>query len=271
MQILDGKNHCHGAYEKFVLDWIVELLNTGRHWGFLDVSPMAQNYSSAVLQRADAEFLKTLRALVDQWIASGINEDDTETPSHRYVRGLPKGYSESLFDILHRWLLRNMPQPALMNEGRIAILDQRPKLSHGADAETFAREMAIYYLKELLESPAPDRLGRCQNHKCRTYFGRKRENKGDIKRGAYCGNCKLIGAAERTRLSRQRRGNERMDAAAKIWPLWTKSHRRSNRAEWVAMQVNRQFPHWPEIRGKWVTQNMEQITKRVDEGESSQH
>jgi hypothetical protein len=151
------------------------------------------------IARADAAFLTTLRALVDQWIDSGINEDGIERPSSRHVHPSPKGYQESLFDILLEWLGRNRPRPALMRDGKLGILDLRPNL-HGLELDTYARESAIFYLSELLECPAPHRLARCKN--CRTYFARKRERKGDIKRGTYCGKCELLGAAERTKLSR---------------------------------------------------------------------
>jgi hypothetical protein len=259
MEILDGKNHRRGAYEKFVLGMTVERLNNGRHWGWLDHPHVAKNYTPEGILRANATFLKTLRALVDQWIESGVREDGIDVPSSRYVRGLPKGYSESIFDVLHGWLGRNMPKPALMNDGRIAILDQSPR--PGLEAETYAREAAIFHLKELLESPAPHRLAKCKN--CRNYFARKREHKGQIKRGTYCGNCELIGAAERTRLSRQRRKNQLLEAAAKAWPQWTRSHRNPSQAEWVAKQVNTQAHSGVHIHAKWVTQNREKILERV--------
>jgi len=263
MEIFDGKNHYRGAYEKFVLGQMVELLNTGRHWGLLQHPLVAQGYTPEALRRADAAFLTTLRALVDQWIDSGINEDGTETPSSRYVRGLPRGYSESLFDILCGWLGRNMPKPLLSSDGRIGIIDQPPN-HYGLEAETYAREQAIYYFKELLESPVPHRLGKCKNPECRTYFARKRERNGGIKRGTYCGNCELIGAAERTRLSRQRRKNQQLDAAAKAWAQWKKSNKHPSQSEWVAKQVNKQICTGTRIQAKWVTQNRNEILKRMD-------
>jgi hypothetical protein len=87
-------------------------------------------------------FITTFRALVDQWIDSAVNEDGTETPSSRYVRGWPKGYPESLFDALHGWLGRNMLKPALMSDGKISILDRRLDL-YGLELDTYARETAI--------------------------------------------------------------------------------------------------------------------------------
>jgi hypothetical protein len=261
MQILDGKNHQRGAFEKIALDRVVGLLNGGRHWGWL-ISPVtAKNYTPEAISRADAAFLSTFRALVDQWIESGINEDGLETPSSRYVRGLPKGYSESLFDVLHRWLGRNMPKPALLNDGKIGILDRMPEL-YGLDLDAYARESAIYYLKELLECPDPYRLARCKN--CKRYFARKRAHKGVIKRGIYCGSCELVGAAERTRLSRQRRKDQQLDAAAKAWAQWTRSRKHPNHADWVARQVNRQALGGAPIQAKWVTQNKKNILQRVN-------
>ncbi len=261
MQILDGKNHRQGAYEKIALDVIVGHLNGGRYWGWLAAPITAKNYTPEAIARADSLFLTTFRALVDQWIASGVNEDGTETPSSRYVRGLPKGYSQSLFDILHGWLSRNMPKPALMNDGKIAILDQRPRLL-GQDLDSYARESAIFYLTELLNCPAPHRLARCNN--CREYFARQRERKGNIKRGTYCGKCEPIGAADRTRLSRQRRKNLQLDAAVKAWSQWRRSNSYPNQSEWIAKQVNKQVPSGNQIRAKWVVQNRKEILERVN-------
>lgn len=192
-----------------------------------------------------------------------MGDDGTETPDTRFVRGLSEGYSESLFDILLAWLNRNPPRPALHNDGKIGIFDQRPA-PHGLAPRTYARESAIFFLKELLECPAPWRLGKCKNLQCGTYFARKRARKGILKRGAYCGKCLLIGGAERTRRSRQHRKNQQLDAAAGVWPQWRNKPNTPNRSGWVASEVNKRFPRWPGIKGKWVTQNSTEILKRVE-------
>src|SRR5882672_1320351 len=103
MQILDGKNHQHGAFEKIALDRIIGLLNSGKYWGWLDAPITAKNYAPEAILAADATFLATLRTLVDRWIDSGINEDCIEKPSARYVRPASERHSESLFDILYGW------------------------------------------------------------------------------------------------------------------------------------------------------------------------
>ncbi len=262
MQILDGKNHQRGAFEKVALDVIVGLLNTGKYWGWISFPPTSSNYTPEQIRLADTAFLTTLRALVDQWINSGIREDGVETPSRRNVRPAPEGYLESLFDILLGWLSRNVPKPALMGDGKIGILDRRPE-PYGLEVDVYARETAVYYLKELLECPAPHRLRRCK--KCGVYFARERERKGDIKRGSYCGKCEPVGATERTRLSRRRRKNQQLDAAAQAWPHWAKSRRHPNRAEWVAQQVNKRIQTGTPIQAKCVTQNKGQILERLNE------
>ncbi len=152
---------------------------------------------------------------------------------------------------------RNMPKPALLTNGRIGILDRRPE-PYGLAVDEYARETAIYYLKELLECPAPHRLGRCRNSRCGRYFIRRRERKTEIKRGAYCGGCQLIGAAERTRLSRQRTKERLLHAAAEAWPRWTKSNRHPVREDWVAREVSK-HAGTVRIQRKWVSQNKKAV------------
>jgi hypothetical protein len=66
-------------------------------------------------------------------------------------------------------------------------------------------------------SPFWSRIGKCANPVCKRYFLRKRQRKTPIKRGSYCGSCKLIGGAERTRLSRERLKREMLAVAAQAW------------------------------------------------------
>jgi hypothetical protein len=252
----------HGAYDKIALDVILERLNGTEYWGWIKLPPTSIQYTREDLLRADEVFLSTLRRLVDQWIASGLSDDGTETPSSRYVRPAPKGYTESLFDVLRGWLELNMPKPALLTNGQIVVVDQTPEL-YPRDVDSYSRDTAIYYLKELLECPAPSRLGKCRN--CGTYFARKRERKRRIKRGTYCGKCELIGAAERTRCSRQRRKDRQLDAAALAWSEWTESNRHPNRANWVARRVNRQVRGGAAIQAKWVVQNRKRILERISQ------
>ena len=81
----------------------------------------------------------------------------------------------------------------------------------------------------------------------------------DIKRGIYCGNCKLIGGAERTRLSREQLKLEILEVAAVAWHDWSTNKRRTDRAVWVANEVNKVSGKTRFIRPKWVNQNRKKI------------
>jgi hypothetical protein len=73
------------------------------------------------------------------------------------------------------------------------------------------------------------------------------------------GSCKLIGGAERTRLSRERAKREMLQVAAQAWQEWGTRRRRTDRAAWVANRINRVFGKTRFIRTKWVNQNSEAI------------
>jgi transposase len=53
--------------------------------------------------------------------------------------------------------------------------------------------------------------------------------------------CKLIGGAERTRLSGERLKREMLQVAAQFWQEWDTRGRRTDRAVWVAIRVNKLF------------------------------
>jgi hypothetical protein len=133
-------------------DHVVGYLNGGKHWGRLDHPDVAKGYALETRQQADELFASSLRALADQWIDSGKDSKDIEEPLTRNVNKIPPGYAEPLFDVLSAWLGRNMPKPALMRTGKIAIIVQSPNLAT-LDPQFYARECAIYWFKELLDSP----------------------------------------------------------------------------------------------------------------------
>lgn len=264
MQVLDGKDHRGGRYERFVGDLVVDLLNGGKWWNHLEYTQPGAGPNPEAIGGLNLIFSTTLRELVDQYIRTGVDQDGIERPSNRRVRASAGEEPIPIFDTLLSWLQRNMPPPALMNEGVVAILEQRPR-PDAANPDQYARDTAIYYFKDLLDSPARTRIGKCANQKCQKYFLRQRERRREIKRGAYCGECKLIGAAERTRLTRLRRKEAQIEVAAQSWehrPLKLSDNRA---VSWIASQVNRKFPRWSPITSKWVNQNKNAILKRIQE------
>jgi hypothetical protein len=272
MEILDGKNHSKWA-QPHHLNREVSLLNGGPAWGWLDFPGVADEFTPEALKRADARFLESFRALANQWIDSGI-DNEVESPLTRDVRKVPPGYREPLFDILSRWLNRNMPLPALMNTGRIAIWAQAPNyqttdekgLVQNRDPEEYAEECAIYHFKELLETPGAHRLARCANPKCQRLYLRRRLRKKEIKRGTFCVECAGKGSQVRTRATRENRRRMLIALAADYWGEWEAGRKRGERSSWIALKVNRRSGMKgtrPPITGKWVSQNRTEIEREI--------
>ena len=205
MQIYDGKNHAGGAYERFFQGLNLDLLNSVEaHWGILAYprTPELNLPSEAECEAAASAFCTRLRAFVDGFILTGIESDGVEMPSNRRVRAsvdetpiMTSSIEEArvvIFDEIQASWLRNKPQPLLNGDGTMAIGANQPRWK-GQDPQLYARDVATYYFQELLSSPLSMRVGKCVNPTCKRYFLRQRKRKSAIKRGSYCGSCKLIG------------------------------------------------------------------------------
>jgi len=275
MEILDGKNHAGGRYERFIRDMILALLNGEEtRWGILNWPIPNLNLPSAPqCEAANSAFIIRLRAFVDGFIQTGIDNSGIETPSSRRVRAsvdeppiMTVSAEETpvvIFDEIYESWRRNQPRPLLNGDGTLAIGVDQPRWENQAP-ELYARDMATYYFQELLESQFWSCIGKCANPGCKRYFLRKRRRKTAIKRGSYCGRCKLIGGAERTRLSRERAKREMLQVAAQAWKEWGTCRRRTDHAVWVAKRINRVFGRTRFIRPKWVNQNREAIETFFD-------
>ena len=89
MQILDGKNHAGGHYERLFRDLILEFLNgEATHWGVLSWPriPELNLPSESECEAASVAFFIRLRAFVDGFLQTGIDSSGIETPSSRRVR-----------------------------------------------------------------------------------------------------------------------------------------------------------------------------------------
>jgi len=271
VQIYDGKNHAGGRYERFFRDLILGMLNgEEKHWGFLAWPriPELNLPSEAECEAASAAFFIRLRAFVDGFLQTGIDSNGVETPSSRRVRAsvdeapiMTVSTGEApvvIFDEIQASWLRNQPRPLLNGDGTMAIGVNEPRWEN-QDPILYARDMATHYFQELLASPLWTSIGKCANPTCKRYFLRKRQRKTAIKRGSYCGSCKLIGGAERTRASRERLKREMLQVAAEAWREWHTRARRTDRAAWVASKVNKVVGRRRFIRPKWVNQNRKAI------------
>src|SRR5579862_3711092 len=89
MQILDGKNHAGGRYERFFRDLILDFLNSEEtNWGVLSWPriPELNLPSESECEAASVAFFVRLRAFVDGFLQTGIDRSGIETPSNRRVR-----------------------------------------------------------------------------------------------------------------------------------------------------------------------------------------
>jgi hypothetical protein len=273
MQIYDGKNHAGGRYERFFREWIIDLLNRDDpRWSPLAWPrvPELNLPSESECEAASAAFFIRLRAFVDGFLQTGIDNNGIETPSSRRVRAsvdeapiMTISADEDpvvIFDEIQASWLRNQPRPLLNGDGTMAIGVNQPRWQN-QDPKLYARDMATHYFQELLESPLSTLIGKCANPTCKRYFLRKRQRKTAIKRGCYCGSCKLIGGAERTRLSREQLKQGMLRVAARAWLEWGARVRRIDRALWVANHVNKAFGKTRYIHRKWVNQNLGEIER----------
>ena len=159
MQVLDGKNHAGGRYERFIRDMILDLLNGEQtRWGLLNWPPIPNLNLPSASQReaADSAFITRLRAFVDGFIQTGFDSSGIETPSSRRVRAsvdeapiMTVSADEApvvIFDEIYESWRRNQPRPLLNGDGTLAVGVGQPRWENQAP-ELYARDMATYYFQ----------------------------------------------------------------------------------------------------------------------------
>lgn len=225
-----------------------------------------------------------LRVFVDQWIDSGRNVDGVDEPRSRnvYWRGLGHvGLTGNLGNVLADWNYEHLDGIRILPNGKRtvgmagsqsgrartleeayaehkAFYDPQPENEHEA------REIAIYWLQELLESPSSYRIARCDNTECGRYYLRRRAPRGTIKRGTYCERCATVASSVRVGTSRKQRKQKIIECAAGVWEAFKPSRRNPRKpdSDWVAIRVNQKSQTI--ITGKWVTQNRKAIEAEVE-------
>src|SRR5437667_3900970 len=140
---------------------IADMLNS-HYVPRFDHPGMEERFGSKAVRGAKAEFLKTFRRLVDQWIDSGKSGPDRsiDSPQDRDTNQVPPGCEKSLFEIRADWLGRNPPRWWLNRNGVVDIRTDPPRFNP-LDLDAHAQDQAGYYLEVLLDSPTRERLSRC--------------------------------------------------------------------------------------------------------------
>ncbi|HVW08798.1 MAG TPA: hypothetical protein VHC90_09455 [Bryobacteraceae bacterium] len=270
----------------FRLEWIVGLLNSA-DLASVHLEFHRKAYTSERVKRAEAERLKLLRWIVDQWIESGKDEYGNESPDRRDLSkcGFPvrPGTTEftptlamlagaNLLDAISHWLKRVRPRVKLGPRGEIEIELPEATLSllrngnASPNLQRYAIDAAISQFVEFVNTPGSDRLARCHNPDCGRYYLRLRSRKKAIKRGTFCSACLNAGAAARTKINRSIQRDVRIRLAADVWPAkrnMTQWDRRQADSIATKMNKKRTSSDAP-VTGKWVSQNRPEIEAEVE-------
>jgi hypothetical protein len=247
--------------KRFFTKWILAPLLNGEMPGSI-VERMGElsNATPETREMAVAEFRNTARRLCDQWIDSG-KCDGVEDPWRRNINWKTEERIP-LVETLRDYARRNPPRAEPGEDGRFDIwmLPTFP-----SDPILRARDMGVYHLIHLLDSPIRERLSRCEE--CSAYFTRARMPKKDmpVYHGTFCQKCKNKGAERRTVKSREQRTKRRIELAADAWNKWRPRARYGKREEWVAQQVNERQPvGWDCIKRNWVKWHMDEIVAEAE-------
>jgi hypothetical protein len=257
------------AYSNFTRkDWVpafVAHLVNNRSGIPLVLAPtdIETRYGADGMLHADGEFARCLRALVDQWIDSGVNADGYEETLNRNLNGTFLNSDVPLFNVLREWVGRNA-KPALSTSGKITLFE--PPVFTGLEPAPFGREHAIHWFMALLDCADAYRLARCNNPECRAYYVRLRVRKKKIKRGAFCGRCAGVASTVRTKASRQTQKSRLIVLAADVWPAtWKPTRGYTHQSDWVVAQMKKKMTNAPlTITRKWISQNRKAIDTEVE-------
>ncbi len=236
--------------------------------GFAVPRPGVRSAPQETRDAATKAFLRTLRGLVDHWIATG-RENDAENPWQRNVTASTPDYPQPIIKTLADYRDRNPPRVGIQGDGRFLVFPDlmrsegwpTPEPNLEATLQR-ARDFAVSEFLRLLESSGRERLFRCDN--CGAYFVRLRTPKKDlpIKKGTFCENCAGRGGARRMGETRAARQEAKLKAAAEAWLRWNYSHRHPDQREWVAREVSKRCG--VEIQRNWVSRNLVEILKRAE-------
>lgn len=287
MEILDGTSR-RGT--RNYPEYVAPILNAEFHkdaLGMLAGIPVPmRGFSSAPQETREqvvVEFLRTLRGLVDQWIASGKQAEGEEEPWGRNIEASTPAHPRPITDVLVEYREKNPPRVLIGGDGRFDIAMEPLRISAWPspppkleDTLERARDFAIFIFVQLLDSPSRERLFRCD--RCGKYFVHGRAPRRYIKQGTYClrKTCKRSAAKKRMESTRNKRTDEMVTFSSEVWPRWKPDF--GPRSKWVADRVisrtrdiavklgKKSENPYPRITGRWVTTHQAEIEKKVKEG-----
>jgi hypothetical protein len=247
-------------------EWVIPILNRTLRDSTIAMVPLRGDSSAPELVKEAANTcVVALRALVDQWLDSGGGSDASSGYSawRRSIYWTSSRYPTSLEEILASQA-GNLFRIVLMGNGRYAVARQVPQ-DDRSDPLQRARLYALNIFVALLESPARERLFRCEA--CNKYFVRERMPKKDsvTKHGVFCGACPHQASERRTNMTRYLRAGQMVSWAADDWEAWRPG--RESRSRWVSKRLNARIDKrpsaWKNIKANWVTRNQKAIEAEV--------
>lgn len=226
------------------------------------------------IQTVKGSIRKTMKLLVDQWIASGKNAGGADCPLDRNVNWTSPAFPvplETAFCALIT-LQSEGPREEMQPDGKRRLVRYLPHfdntLHEGRESWSDAlnehgQRLAMFSFAQLLDSSYSYHIARCDG--CKGYFAYERKPRRTIKRGIFCKDCKPRASLVRTKASRETERGKLLDLAAKFWPQWTE-RKHPNRALWIAEKINAQRKGTERrITQKWVSRNIDIRTGKVKE------
>ncbi len=187
-----------------------------------------------------------LREHIDQWIQSGYDAEDRETPWARHLSG-------ALLKKLKSFHAQNPLQVRVQEWGEVlCAIPAEPSASGD-----FAAHEAMRLMFTLLDSEFKYTIAKCLKRGCGTYFKRSKLQEC-FKRGAYCAKHSK-GAG--TDIQRKKDKAALLRLAAKFWSQWTPDAH-PNQALWVAAKIKEVRRSLPRVTQKWVSRNAVEIKRR---------
>jgi hypothetical protein len=244
--------------------------------GVLDKKFKGNEFSLRPLTKEELQAKVFLYCFVTIWLDSGKDPQnpDINNPQKRHLLSTHPETGESFLSMLNSWKDRHPPSLKFSDDGKVSVVYEEPILSSPPSSgslnysglfgsgkkPTSPRDIALYWLVRLLDSPGAHCLARCANPSCEKFFLYKKPQ-GQLKKGTYCNSCKTSYFSE---MAKSRRAAEKAKLVGAAAAVWRDKHDVSiKHSDWVAARINQQLGLKIDHKtgtdhrktGKWVKQN----------------
>jgi hypothetical protein len=223
-----------------------------------------------------AEQSDTLRALVNEWIDSGVQSDGSERPGSRHLSdesvveyvdgpGIVSAVARPKLRIQQMVNAYQKRHPMLIQLQNLGGIDLcfAPEGGHELSAEEgfpIIGVEAVRLFIQFFDSPWIFRLMRCA--KCGTYQLVNAPRRSYV-RGWHCAVCMHPAASTQSMTAaRKKRWNRQLNACAEAWAKGEPKH--ADRRVWVVEQANKQLHYADHIKRNFITLHLTKIQNRAE-------